>query len=77
MKNSASTDKLANLYFFVAQDITQQIDISENSVRLEIFRYSSLWHDCAIADKPISFSDLNPPRKADILRSVLSVCTDI
>src|SRR3954468_22298611 len=48
--------------------ITLQIDCSENSVRLEIFRYSKLWHEFAIADKPISFSDLNPPRKADILR---------
>ncbi|RIA93385.1 hypothetical protein C1645_819466 [Glomus cerebriforme] len=50
------------------EQITLQINISENSVRLEMFKYSNLWHKFVIADKPISFSDLNSPCKADILR---------
>src|SRR6266498_5500116 len=48
--------------------ITLQIDISENSVRLEIFRYSSLWHEFTIAVRSISFFGRNLLYKADILR---------
>ncbi|PKY58428.1 hypothetical protein RhiirA4_480333 [Rhizophagus irregularis] len=39
----------SSCWSFGQEQITLQIDISENSVQLEIFRYSSSWHDCAIA----------------------------
>jgi hypothetical protein len=50
------------------EQITLQIDISENFMRPEIFRYSNSWHEFAIADIPISLSNQNLPYGADILR---------
>jgi len=47
---------VGNCWSLGQERITLQIGISENSVRLEIFRYSNLWHEFAIAHKPISFS---------------------
>src|SRR6266496_406625 len=38
------------------EQITLQIDISENSVRYEMFRYSNLWHDCAIFHRSRSYT---------------------
>ena len=44
--------------------ITLQIDISENPVRLEIFRYFSLCHEFMIAVRSISFFGQNLLYKA-------------
>jgi len=49
--------------------ITLQIDVSEYSLRLEIFRYSNLWHDFAILHRPLPSTSrvrklLKPPGRS-------------
>src|SRR4051795_8737426 len=59
----------SSCWSFGQEQITLQIDVSEYSLRLEIFRYSNLWHNFTILHRPLPSTSrvqklLKPPGRS-------------